>query len=361
MSRLTLLFILLLLPAGLAGCTTTGTPATQAPDFIEPFLIVPYQKTDDGLYTIDVQLNGDGPYRFLIDTGATISVVFEDTAEALVLPLDTQDTTMIHGIVESQSRPVVTLSSLTVGTIEKQNMRVAILKNRIAQAEVQGILGLDFLRDHALIFDHEASVLKFTVSDHFAASQYRDWNYIRLLPNPYREEGYGLVFINMRYARYRNPALLDLGASFSVANWAAARGSQFERIRSRLRQNWELEGAIGTFKPTTNVRMSRVYAGEHTWYNQVILVLDLDTLNLLGTEDKPLILAGADLFEDTSFAIDFSGERLYVKPNAAYLRQQAEDSQVTGSRIPGRTGSGQLIEIPLREERERNGEDENRN
>lgn len=330
-----LVLVLLLLQQACANTPPPSASTSPSPKQITPFLSIPFTLTGEGLYQIEVSLNGQGPYQFLIDTGATISVVFEHTANTLNLDTTAGETATIHGIIDSQERPLGVLAQLTVGSLQKSNLRVAILEDRVENPSLDGILGLDFLKEHALVFDLDRMSLDFTVSDQFQAPRYRRWNFIRLNPNPYAEEDYGLVFLYLTLGGYRTPALLDLGASFSVANWSTGQNRQLRTYRLRLRERWELEGAIGTFSPKLTARFNKIFAGEHTWYNQNVLMLDLQTLNIIGVDGKPLMIAGADLFNDSTIAIDFPGQRLYVKPNATYLKRQREESITTGSRLSG--------------------------
>ena len=300
------------------SCATAPAPETvrQQPASIQPFLSVPFSFTPDGLYQVNVRINGEGPFPFILDTGATISVLYESTAARLNLEVSPDETTTVHGILASATRPIILLDELSVGTLTKSSMRVTTLEDSRANPGIAGILGLDFLQDHALVFDPGRMELDFTVSEQFQAREYRSWNLIRLNPNPYTEEDHGLVFIYMTFAGYRNPAILDTGSSTSAANWAAAQSRQLRSHRDLLRERAELEGAIGTFRPRVKVKVYNMFAGEQTWGERFVMVLDLGTLNIIGAEGKPLIIAGADLFRDYTWAIDFSGKRLYLKPDA---------------------------------------------
>jgi predicted aspartyl protease len=118
------------------------------------------------LILVPVSVDGRGPYSFVLDTGATVTVVSNELADALALAKgEKQDGRGAAGkmtLVKSQ------LPSLTVGheTIESLPVCVTDLSflGRAMGVQVDGALGYSFLGHFALTLDYATNALKLTRS-----------------------------------------------------------------------------------------------------------------------------------------------------------------------------------------------------
>ena len=61
---------------------------------------------------VDVMIDGDGPYRFVVDTGANRSVLSKEVAAAL--QLSTTGQALVHGIAGVMPSPTVVVRALAV-------------------------------------------------------------------------------------------------------------------------------------------------------------------------------------------------------------------------------------------------------
>ena len=112
------IFILVFFSIALAGCVTTHTAENRL--LPKPVTTIPYQVGEAGVFEIDMFLNGSGPHRMLIDTAATISSLYEDTARQLGIEELTGENIIVHGLSQSSLQPVVRPESLQIGTLYKQ-------------------------------------------------------------------------------------------------------------------------------------------------------------------------------------------------------------------------------------------------
>ncbi len=111
---------------------------------------------------VPVDINGTGPFKFVLDTGSQLTVLEPSLADQLELP---------HigsvGIVSVAGRSTATLAEvdrLRVGTNEIRQRRVAVLDLGAIQRvnpEVRGILGQDFLAHFDLLIDPQHMLLCF--------------------------------------------------------------------------------------------------------------------------------------------------------------------------------------------------------
>jgi predicted aspartyl protease len=111
---------------------------------------------------VPVDINGTGPFKFVLDTGSQLTVLEPSLAEQLELP----DVGSV-GIVSVAGRSTATLAgveSLRVGINEIRLHRVAVLDLGAIQRvnpEVRGILGQDFLAHFDLLIDPQHMLLCF--------------------------------------------------------------------------------------------------------------------------------------------------------------------------------------------------------
>jgi hypothetical protein len=109
---------------------------------------------------VPVDINGTGPFKFVLDTGSQLTVLEPSLAEQLDLP-----GVGSVGIVSVGGRFPATLAgveSLRVGTNEIRQPRVAVLDLGAIQRvnpEVRGILGQDFLARFDLLIDPQHMLL----------------------------------------------------------------------------------------------------------------------------------------------------------------------------------------------------------
>jgi predicted aspartyl protease len=105
---------------------------------------------------VPVTLNGVLKAHLALDTGATITVVSRQIARSLALsPLGTSKVGTVGGTV---TLPFARLGSLKVGDAEVQDLVVSI-HDFSPDPHVEGLLGLDFLKNFHLSLDAKRSLL----------------------------------------------------------------------------------------------------------------------------------------------------------------------------------------------------------
>lgn len=107
---------------------------------------VPIIINDAGSIIVPVKVNGSGPFRFLLDTGASHSVIADTLASKLALP--TIGTTTVATSIGEEVRDVVQLNLTTIGPARSEGLRPSIASVARLAAIVRGIhgiIGQDFL------------------------------------------------------------------------------------------------------------------------------------------------------------------------------------------------------------------------
>jgi predicted aspartyl protease len=152
--RLALLVAVCALPSALAA------NARQPGDAIRFSLI------DDYLIVVPVMVNGEGPFRFLLDTGTTSSMIDPDLERELnATEIGGSDLALMSGERRDWR---VRLDEVRVGQVAVSGLGALVDRLDAARAlvpGVRGILGEDFLKQFDIFIDYEKHRLSF---DEFA-------------------------------------------------------------------------------------------------------------------------------------------------------------------------------------------------
>ncbi len=113
---------------------------------------------------VDVILNGQGPFLFLVDTGAGGCMISERVAARLQLALGRAGRIVGVGGVE-HARAVV-IDSVSVGGVEARHVPFAVTRDRPNEGEeTDGLLGYPFLKSYRVIFDYPETRVTFERGD----------------------------------------------------------------------------------------------------------------------------------------------------------------------------------------------------
>jgi predicted aspartyl protease len=105
---------------------------------------------------VAVKLNGAGPYDFMVDTGATVTVLDTALFQELGLRIEGLSRVTSSAGVTNQIRSV--FKEIALDCLSTQNIAVLSMKSPVAGSDyraVRGILGEDFLRHFDILFDNQ--------------------------------------------------------------------------------------------------------------------------------------------------------------------------------------------------------------
>jgi predicted aspartyl protease len=128
-------------------------------------LRVPFERVDGRIY-VQAQVNGRGPFRFAVDTGASgLGRADARLVQALGLRM-TGETPNSDG-VRTATSATTRLDALALGSLVRTDVEVIARDYGSGKPEAQrfdGILGRDFFGDGLLVIDYPAGVLAFTTT-----------------------------------------------------------------------------------------------------------------------------------------------------------------------------------------------------
>jgi len=141
--------------------------ANTAKEFHPPAMTIPTRLTSSGLLSAEVRVQGvEEPLNFIIDTGASITVVSNRLAEREEVSQHLQQNEYINlfgaaGVADKM--PVLLLPKINFGTQERERVKAIAVDldpiNETTGFQQNGILGTNFLHHFRVIFDFRGGVV----------------------------------------------------------------------------------------------------------------------------------------------------------------------------------------------------------
>ncbi len=235
--------------------------------------------------TIPVTLNGQGPFPFVIDTGADRTVISAELARSLNLPQGPLVSVTNSGGVDAA--PTALIAALQVGGRSGGPVEAPVLS--AVNLGALGMLGIDVLKDRHIVLDFNTRRLTSTESQ-----------------GPPTEAGAIVVRGKSRFgqlilmdATVRGvPVLviLDSGAQNSVGNLAlesvlrAVQGPADPRLA-------KVVSVTGRTTPASFRDIADARVGALVIHNMPLAFADLHTFHRFGLVDQPAMLLGMDVLK----------------------------------------------------------------
>lgn len=251
--RLSLALACLLGPAlaAAAGATATAaTPAGQTPAATrplsqviiqapEPRYVAPTRRDRIGRIWAPVLINGRGPFRLVLDSGATSSGITAGVARTLGLTLDNAHRVLLRGVVGAQAVPVVHVRSFSVGDIDFGSTRLPIVTDALGGAD--GILGTDGMAGHRILINFHRDLITISRSHGERAPD----GYVTI---PFKLVRHELLVTDAWVGGVRAKAIIDTGGQVTIANLAMRNALESAR-RQRKDQPERIEDVTESVQP----------------------------------------------------------------------------------------------------------------
>ncbi|HEY6451011.1 MAG TPA: aspartyl protease family protein [Steroidobacteraceae bacterium] len=256
----------------------------------EPRYVAPTRRDRIGRIWAPVLINGQGPFRLVLDTGASHSGVNAQVAQALGIPPDQSAPVMLQGVTGSAVVPTIRVDSLTVGDLTLRPVILPIIKDALGGAD--GILGTEGMTDKRIYIDFKHDLI--TINRSHNDSGDRDFVTIPVMRSPQ-----GLLMFKAYVGGIRVKAILDTGAQCTIGNWAM-RDALLRRHKSQPQieqvigvTNDEQDGESYTTPPiefdTIRIMGAQVTYGDmHIFEHwkltkEPVLLIGMDAIGLLDT------------------------------------------------------------------------------
>ena len=233
-----------------------------------------------------VKINGRGPFRLVVDTGANQSVLTSSLVQALGLQIVPENSVRLTGVTGSLVVPTITLDSLETGDLHQKGLRVAVLGNVSGGAE--GILGMQGFGGKRITVDF--------VNDRIQISSSRGQRAgFRFASIPVQVRFDRLLLAHGRVGGVKVQAVIDTGAERTLGNSALRR----ELIRrKRLPEAPVMAGVIGVTEAEQRgdaIWTRKIQLGDVTLTDVNVIYGDMHVFKVWNLDDEPAILIGMDV------------------------------------------------------------------
>jgi Aspartyl protease len=318
-----------------AAGSTPALPGTQAPGSTshlpevpldevvseqnEPKFVAPTRRDRIGRIWAPVKIDGKGPFRLVLDTGASHSAVIQRTADALADP-KMDDMILVTGVTGSATVPAFRVASMEVGELLLGPTYLPIVPDVFGGA--QGVLGREGLQDMRVYADFGRDQLTITHS----RNQHAGYDFTVI---PLKLVHDGLLMADALVGRVRTHAIIDTGAQRTLGNEALRAALLHHSHRPSTREDIvgvTLDVQSGDNQPTPPIFMGKVsLQGVRVTFGDMYL---FDHWNMTT---EPTLLIGMDVLGSfDAIVIDYRTHELELRPRAApsdWLNRPVEPGQ----------------------------------
>jgi len=232
-----------------------------------------------------VLINGRGPFRLVLDTGASHSGVTRIVPLVLGIRTDQAPPVILSGVTGSTRVPTIRVDSLSVGELDVEATLLPILPDAFGGAE--GVLGYEGLFDKRIYIDFRRDQLNITFSRGEKSAE-------GFLTIPFRSIGGQLVVIDAIVGHVRTKAIIDTGGQTTIANLALHYALEKRSVQPRGRPD-EIIGVSLTPEKGEIINTPEIELGAIKIRDSGVTYADVNIFKQWKLLKEPAILIGMDV------------------------------------------------------------------
>lgn len=288
-----------------------ATPAEQLPEptVTEPGPLYALPTTLDGAgrILVPVEINGTGPYRFVLDTGANRSALSRRLVDRLGLVPGSEQLLQVHGMTGAAMLAAVDVSDFRVGDFRLRGLQLPVLEPNVL-AGTDGILGVTEL-ERARI---EVDFANDRVEVHQSSRRSTPPGWVR---TPVDLVFRGLLTAPVRIGRVRAMAIIDTGAERSLGNRALLNALVARSFRDADARASTVIGVTPQFGEVVSVRIPSIAIAGARLTDMEVLFGDLYIFDVWGLKSEPALVIGMDLLGTVErLIVDYGRRQILMKP-----------------------------------------------
>jgi predicted aspartyl protease len=277
---------------GTAPTVSPPTPTEDAADQLaeimvearEPRFVAPTRRDQIGRIWAPVFINGRGPFRLVLDTGASHSGVTAMVALALGIPTDKSPPVMLRGVTGSATVPTIQVDTLSVGDVAVDSPMLPIVPDAMGGAE--GILGSEGLANKRIFIDFRHDQI--TIAYSRGEKTGRDFTRI-----PFRSLRGQLIVVDAMVGNVRTKAIIDTGGQTTIAN-LALRNALARRSEGNRGRPDQIIGATMAVQNGEIIAIPAIELGSIKMLDPGVTFADLYIFKQWKLTGEPAILIGMD-------------------------------------------------------------------
>ena len=253
----------------------------------EPLFAAPTRLDRIGRVMTHVKINGKGPFRFVIDTGASRSTLAPHLARALNLQQSGRNV-MLNGVTGAAEVPTVAVDSIEIGALKLVQQNLPVIFTSI-MGNADGILGVAGFNDQRIDVDFKRDRVQ------VMESTGRRPHFSMVTARAHRNDT-GLMILDVRVGRrIRAKAVLDTGAERTLGNLALQEAINKGRKRKREPVSAVVHGATPDIADGDVQEIKEASIGDMTLSNLEVIFADFHVFKLWKLDKEPAMLIGMDM------------------------------------------------------------------
>jgi hypothetical protein len=302
-------------PAPVQPAPTPLDPVAVTAD--EPRFVAPTRRDRIGRIWAPVTINGKGPFRLVLDTGASHSALTAQVANTLGISLDSGHTVLLRGATGTARVPMVPVESLEVGDLLMYPRRLPIVPDALGGAE--GILGTDGLANKRIHIDFRRDRITIKRSRSEPAGE----GFITIPVEFMRGR---LLVIEARMGGVATKAIIDTGGQATLGNLALREALAERRRRMELEPDQVIGATLDVQEGDRSATPSLIMGGLRVTSGAMTFA-DFAIFEHWKMLDEPAMLVGMDVLGLLDvLVIDYRRRELHVK-----LRDRSNRASLFGT------------------------------
>lgn len=283
----------------------TSPPAVPAAEAETSLFASPTTRDHIGRVVVPVMINGQGPFRFIVDTGANHSTISPRLVRALGLTPSDEATVLVDGITGAAQVSFVRIERLQTGDLTIDGTALPIVWAPV-MAGADGILGAAGLSEKSLMIDFQRNRVEIARRvESLVRAQATKIHALRLT--------YGLITLDTKVGRVPVVAVVDTGAERTLGNIALRDALKARRSPGAIVQLTSVYGATEEVEPG-ELRAAPLITIDSLRITDVSIVYgDFHIFKVWALDDRPAMIIGMDVLGTlASLSIDFKNQDIYI-------------------------------------------------
>ena len=269
----------------------------------EPRYVAPTTRDRIGRIWAPVLINGQGPYRLVLDTGASRSALVQRVVDDLGVPVE-HDAVRLRGVTGTAIASAVRLERMEFGELEVKNTRVPIVADAFGGAD--GVLGGDGLENKRITIEFRKDRISVMRSHRTPAPP--GHAVVRFSYTP--ESG---MRVPVQVGPVNAIGMIDTGAEVTVGN-LALRDALARSRGERDQYDDVVIGITEDIQTATLVRIPSITAGQMIVRNAPVRFTDLHIFDHWKLMTQPALLIGMDVLGTLdTLVIDYARSELQLR------------------------------------------------
>ncbi|MGH8202425.1 MAG: retroviral-like aspartic protease family protein [Steroidobacteraceae bacterium] len=291
----------------LPGSAWAAAPPASSvkPDSSDLLFAAPTQLDHSGRIVVAVFIDGKGPFRFLVDTGADSSMISRALVNELGLSSNDTSDEQVQGTTGIEQLPCVTIADLRIGSIVKHNVHMPVSPSPV-MIGLGGILGMAGFGPVRVMVNFRSNRVEIDRSSDRLVQGY--------LGIQARRTSGGLLMIPVLVGDIPVEAVIDTGAEVTLGNTALR-----EALLRQAAKHPEDAKIYGVTKQVSDGGLTTspwVTVGPVVIQGLGIVYSDIPIFKIWNLDSRPALIIGMNVLGSVdALVLDYPRAQVYLRPS----------------------------------------------